>query len=255
MSAELDFAQSSLEQWFAGRTIARVESEAGSRLFRGCDLGLFNSLSGRLSNVSRRGPTLVLKFSSALAVSVQLGAAAKFLKRTAADDVKWSRARFTLDDGTVIHLQDNQQLSRVGIAPSKDKGALDVTRRAPSVGQLQAALHGSNQELKVALRDRARVTGLESARVDEVLFATRVHPERVPASLAPSDWQAIVRTLEASPKLTLSAKAPCPRCGATLQTLTQSGDETVFCPECQPAREKPEGDQMRIKPRPRRYRG
>lgn len=255
MSAELDFAQHSLEQWFAGRTLARVESEAGARIFRGCDLGLFNSLSGRLSNVSRRGPQLILKFSSALTVSVQLGEAAKFLNRTAADEVKWSRARFTLDDGTVVHLQDNQQLSRVGIARSKDKGALDLSRRAPSIGQLQAALDGSNQELKVALRDGARVTGLESARVDEVLFVARLHPERVPASLSPAEWQTLLRALETKPAVTLDVAAPCPRCGGALHTRTQSGDETVFCQKCQPARARPEGDQMRLKPRPRKYRG
>jgi formamidopyrimidine-DNA glycosylase len=255
MSAELDFAQQSLEQWFAGRTLARVEAEAGARIFRGCDLGLFNALSGRLSNVSRRGPVLVLKFSSALALSVQLGDAAKFLKRSATDEVKWSRARFTLDDGTVVHLQDNQQLSRVDIARSKDKGALDVSRRAPSVGQLQAALDRSNQEFKVALRDEARVVGLESARVDEVLFVAKVHPERVAATLSPAEWQAVVRALEAKPSLTLVAGAPCPKCGAPLEARKQSGDDTCFCPECQPKRRRVEGDQMRVKPRPRKYRG
>lgn len=255
MAAELDYAQQSLEQWFAGRTLAGVEAEGGARCFRGCDLGLFNTLTGRLSNVSQRGPALVLKFSCGLALTVQLGEAAKFLRRARADEVKWSRARLRLDDGGVVHLQDHLEHSRVTIARSRDEGALDLSRRAPSVKQLQAALDRSNQELKVALRDEARVVGLSSAKVDEVLFAARLHPERPAASLSPADWQALVRGLEPGASLTLSPGQPCPRCGGALVELTQSGDATCFCPACQPKRRAPEGNQLRLRPRPRRYRG
>ena len=99
------------------------------------------------------------------------------------------------------------------------------------------------------------MTGLESHRVDEVLFVARLHPERVPASLSPAEWQALIRAIEAKPTIALDLNGPCPRCGEALQTRTQSGDETVFCQECQPARARPEGDQMRVKPRPRKYRG
>lgn len=255
MAAELDHAQQSLAHWFRGKTLVRVASEAGARPLRGCDLGLFNALSGRLSLVACQGPALALKFSCGLTLWVQLGDAAKFLQRTATDEVKASRARFFLDDGSVVHLQDHAQLSRVEVVRSRAKGALDLGRRAPSVKQLQAALDGSSQELKVALRDQAQVTGLESARVDAALLAARVHPERVAASLSPPEWQALVRALDPAAVGALEAGCGCPRCGAPLSELLQSGDRTRFCAACQPRRKNVALPPPHARARPRRYRG
>lgn len=254
MSAEIDFAQQSLEKWFAGRTLSRTEAEAGARIFRGCDLGLLKSLDGRLSLVARRGAHLVLKFSSGLTLTVQLGPKAKFLHRGATDEVKWTRARFFLDDGSVIHLQDLELTSHVAIALSKEKRALDVSRGL-TVDRLQSALDRSNQELKVALRDDERVTGLTNDQVVEALYRAKLHPERSPASLSPPEWKALVSGMQAEGSLNLVAGAACAKCGGALEALTQAGEPTVFCATCQPRQHQPEGDQMRVRPRIRKYRG
>lgn len=266
--SEVEFAQRSLEQWFEGRTLVRTEAEPGARTFRDCDLGLFKSLEGSLVGIERKGPQLRVRFSNKRGFVAQLGTSSKFLRRAPGEEVKWSRARFFLDSGEVIHFQDLHMLGRIDALPAAElearpaKRTLEPLRDGLSVEQLKAALDGSNQELMVALMDPRRIAGLGTRHAAEALFKAKLHPERVAASLTPAEWQALTRALQAVEESAPSASVvfgragtPCDRCKTLIQSLTQAGQATHFCPTCQPKQKKVDGDQLRKKPRPRRYRG
>jgi formamidopyrimidine-DNA glycosylase len=284
---EVEFARRSLEKWFEGHKLVRTEAESGVRTFRDCDLGIFKSLKGSLLGIDRKGKYLMVRFSNKLGFVGHLGMTGKFLKRAPGEEVKWSRARFFLDSGEVIHFQDMRMFGRIDAVPATElegrpgvaKLGLDPLRDGLSVEQLQAALDGSNQELKVALMDQERIAGLGNIHAAEALFRSKLHPERAAASLTPAEWKALTRGIQASIDFALEhegegdeieyveegapnpflvygrAGTPCRRCKTIVKSFTQAGRTTHFCPTCQPKVRKTDGDQLRKRPRARRYRG
>ena len=282
---EVEFAARSLERWFEGRTLLRTEAEAGSRTFRDSDLGIFKALKGSLAGVERRGKYLMVRFSNKLGFVGHLGMTGKFLKRAPGEEVKWSRARFFLDSGEVIHFQDMRMFGRIDAVPASEltgrpavaKLGLDPLKDGLTVERLQTALHRSNGPLKVALMDQERIAGLGNIHAAEALFRAKLHPERSAASLKPPEWKALVKAIETTIAfaLKLDAKSeeieyveegaknpfliygragmPCSKCGTLVESFTQAGRTTHFCPTCQPKEKK--DDQLRKRPRARRYRG
>ena len=284
---EVEFARRSLERWFEGHTLVRTEAEAGVRTFRDCDLGIFKALKGSLTAVERKGKYLMVRFSNKLGFVGHLGMTGKFLKRPAGEEVKWSRARFFLDSGEVIHFQDMRMFGRIDAVPATElearpavaKLGFDPLRDGLSVERLQEALDGTNQELKVALMDQERIAGLGNIHAAEALFRAKIHPERSAASLSPPEWKALTKGIQATIDFALEhegdgeeieyveegapnpfliygrAGTPCRKCKTIVKSFTQAGRTTHFCPTCQPKQRRIDGDQMRKRPRARRYRG
>ena len=284
---EVEFARRSLERWFEGRKLVRTEAEPGVRTFRDCDLGIFKALKGSLAGIDRKGKYLMVRFSNKLGFVGHLGMTGKFLKRAPGEEVKWSRARFILDDGEVIHFQDMRMFGRIDAVPATElegrpgvaKLGVDPLGDGLSVAGLQEAFSGSNQELKVALMDQERIAGLGNIHAAEALFRAKLNPERSVASLSPPEWKALVKGIQATIAFALDvegdgeeityveegapnpfliygrAGSPCQKCKTIVTSFTQAGRTTFFCPTCQPKQRRVDGDQMRKRPRARRYRG
>lgn len=115
--------------------------------------------------------------------------------------------------------------------------------------------------IKAFLLDQSRIAGIGNIYADEALFLARIQPERAVASLKPAEAQrlyaAIPQVLKkaiASGGTTLKdylhpdgqggghqeelqvygrAKAPCLRCGKTLEKKVIAQRGTHFCPHCQ----------------------
>jgi formamidopyrimidine-DNA glycosylase len=241
-ASELEFAQQSLRRWFDGCALLRTETEAGARTFRDCDLGLFRALAGTLAAVDRRGTTLRAHFSCGLRLVAHLGTG-KFLQREAGVEVKWSRARLFLDSGKVIHFQDMNLEGRLQV---------DTSSTVLTVEQLQHELHRSRGPVTAALL--GRIESLEVNHVATALFHAKLHPERGTHSLTATEWKALSTALRSPGEATLEGRDACPACHSTLEVFTQAGHTLSACPTCQPkATLGPQ--EMRIKPRPRRYRG
>lgn len=267
---EVEFARRSLERWFEGKQLVRTESEPGARTFRDSDLGVFQGLRGSLVGIERRGKYLMAQFSNKLGFVGHLGMTGKFLKRAPDEAVKWSRARFFLDSGEVIHFQDMRLFGRINAVPNSklqsrpevSKLGLDPLQDGLTVEQLQTALHRSNQPLKVALMDQERIAGLGNIHAAEALFRAKLHPSRTPNSLSAPEWKALTKAISASIAFALNAEdgkgdeieyveepgaknpfliygragTPCRQCGTTVENFTQGGRTTHFCPKCQPAK-------------------
>ena len=163
--------------------------------------------------------------------------------------------------------------------PGVSKLGIDPLQDGLSVARLQEAFHGSNQEIKVALMNQERIAGLGNIHAAEALFRAKIHPERSAASLSPPEWKALTKAIEATIAFALEvegdgdeieyveegapnpfliygrAGTPCRKCKTIVKSFTQAARTTHFCPTCQPKERKTDGDQMRKRPRPRRYRG
>ncbi|HZA14785.1 MAG TPA: zinc finger domain-containing protein, partial [Myxococcaceae bacterium] len=96
----------------------------------------------------------------------------------------------------------------------------------------------------------------------EALFRARLHPSRKPATLRPNEWRRLARGIRSTLKFALEcedseeieyveepgaenpfriygrAGEPCPACRTRVQSFTQGGRTTHFCPRCQPRKPK-----------------
>jgi formamidopyrimidine-DNA glycosylase len=206
------------------------------------------SLKGSLTSVERKGKYLMVRFSNKLGFVGHLGMTGKFLKRPAGEEVKWSRARFILDSGEVIHFQDMRMFGRIDAVPSTElqgrpavaKLGIDPLQDGLTVERLQAAFHGTNQEIKVALMNQERIAGLGNIHAAEALFRAKIHPERSAVSLTPPEWKALVKAIQAPCLLTIGGQSlsPCvrasigislfPRHGMTSDELINRADGAMY---------------------------
>jgi formamidopyrimidine-DNA glycosylase len=263
---EVEFARRALTKWVDGRSIVRTEADPKVRTFRGSNVKDVEALVGRLERIERRGKFLLLTFSDGRGAIAHLGMTGKFLKRPAGADAKWSRARFVLDTGEVIHFQDPRLFGLIQPVPAAElasnkavaKLGIDPLVDGLTAEQLEAALSGSKQELKVALMDQERVAGLGNIHAAEALFRAKLHPARAPGSLTKDEWQRLARAIHDGISFALDAEAgeeieyveepgaknpflvygregePCPGCQTPIASFDQGGRTTFFCPSCQP---------------------
>jgi formamidopyrimidine-DNA glycosylase len=267
---EVEYAKRTLEGWFAGRSLVRTEGDRKLHTFRDSDFSVFCALKGTLRHIERRGKYLIISFSNHLGFIGHLGMTGRFLKREPADVVRWSRARFFLDSGEVIHFQDPRMLGFIDAAPNSElksrpsvaKLGIDPLVDEPfDVTALRGALADSKQPIKVALMNQERVAGLGNIHAAEALFRSKLHPTRVPASLTAAEWKALHRGILGTIHFALEmdsgldeivyvsdgggpnpfliygrAGQRCTHCGTTVESFVQAARTTHFCPGCQPVR-------------------
>ncbi len=284
---EVEFARRSLVRWFDGRRLVRAESDPTVRTFRADEASVphavaakkFDRLTGTLERAERRGKYLMLAFSDGNGVVAHLGMTGKFVKRPAGQAVNWSRARFVLDTTEVIHFSDPRMFGRIepmAARALRENAAIVALGRDPLVdglttAQLREAVGPSKQDLKVALMDQGRITGLGNIHAAEALFRAKLHPGRLPGSLSDAEWEALKVGIDASLAFALELQQghddieyveepnaknpfliyghegePCRVCTSTVARFDQGGRSTFFCPACQVA---PRGER---KPAPKK---
>jgi len=264
---EVEFARRQLVRWFSGRSVARAEAEP-ARTFRGADRSAFEAIHGHLLDAGRKGKYLLLSFEGGRGLLAHLGMTGKFVRRPEGEPVPHSRARFVLDDGAVIHYRDPRLFGRIEPVPADALWSLPVIQGLGvdpltdglSAKQLQKALGETTVDLKVALMDQARVTGLGNIHAAEALYRAGLHPRRKVGSLSPEEWRTLARGIRASLRFALAQEdgeeieyveepgsenpflvygrrgEVCRRCGRRIESITQGGRTTYFCPGCQPRR-------------------
>ncbi|AGC47823.1 formamidopyrimidine-DNA glycosylase [Myxococcus stipitatus DSM 14675] len=262
---EVEIARRNLVRWFDGHQLVRAEAD-DTRIFRGAERAAFTKIRGRLTSLVRRGKYLLFSFEDGHGVLGHLGMTGKFVRRKEGDEVRFSRARFHLDDGHVLHFADARMFGRMEPAPAASLRSLDVVKalgRDPladglTAGQLAEAVGTSKQDLKVALMDQGRIAGLGNIHAAEALFRAHLHPARKPSTLAPDDWKRLVQAIRESIDFGLEEQegeepvyleeggsenpflvygrgdGPCSRCGSTVESFPQAGRTTYACPKCQP---------------------
>jgi formamidopyrimidine-DNA glycosylase len=289
---EVEFARRSLVSWTKGHAIVRTEADPKARTFRNSKVTDVEALKGRLVRIERKGKFLMLTFDDGRGAVAHLGMTGKFIKRSPGEQPKWSRARFVLDSGEIIHFQDPRLFGLIEPVPAAElsthesvaKLGVDPLVDGLTVAQLQEALRGSKQELKVALMDQERVAGLGNIHAAEALFRAKVHPSRRADSLSPSEWKALTAAIHEGIAFALEVEAgdeieyveepgaknpflvygragePCSKCRSPIEQFPQGGRTTFFCPSCQPAPTKGRPPKTvktatsRSKPAPRRGR-
>jgi formamidopyrimidine-DNA glycosylase len=138
-----------------------------------------------------------------------------------------------------------------------DPGGIDVLES--DLSAFRAALARENHTLKRALTDPRLLSGIGNAYSDEILHRARLSPVRMTRQLSPEEsarlWDAARATLQAwldrlrretgsgfPERVTAFREGmavhgrygkPCPDCGAPVQRIVHTDNETNYCARCQ----------------------
>jgi formamidopyrimidine-DNA glycosylase len=266
---EVEIARRNLVRWLEPRRVVKAEADK-TRIFRGANRRAFERLHGKLAWTRRRGKYLLVAFEGGEGFLSHLGMTGKWVRREAGQKEPFSKARLHLDDGTVIHFRDPRMFGRIEPVPADrlvslpafSALGLDPLEDRLTPKALKEAVGHSRQAIKVALMDQARIAGLGNLHVAEALFRSRLHPARNPSTLEAPEWAALSRGIHATIRFALNSESQeeieyveepgaenpffvygrrgekCRRCKTPIETMTQGGRTTYFCPGCQKKRPK-----------------
>jgi formamidopyrimidine-DNA glycosylase len=273
---EVEVAARNLRRWTAGRTVRRAEADP-TRVVRPAGPRALAALVGtRARVVERVGKHLLLTLARgerAVGLWSHLGMTGKWQRRArAAPPPRFSRARLTLDDGSVLHYCDMRLFGRLRVVPDARFGDVpelaalgpDPLRDGVDAARLHKRLARVRLPIKVALLDQTVLAGVGNIQASEALFRARLDPRRPASSLSRPELGRLARAILASIRYTLArfadegadagdgaivyveedrdanpfkvygrAGAPCPRRNGTIRRIVQGGRSTFFCDGCQ----------------------
>ena len=150
------------------------------------------------------------------------------------------------------NLADSKSLLKLGIEPLSSDLTSDFFMKR---------LASSKRAIKTVLLDQKIVVGLGNIYVSEILFRSRIHPQRSAGSIGKKEWPLIIKYTK---KILVEAienngttisdfrrvddktgkfqqflqvydknNHPCAKCGVPIQRIVQQQRSTFFCPKCQ----------------------
>ena len=269
---EVEIAARNLRRWTAGRRIERVEAEPRARyVFRPAAPATFaREVAGaRFGPIRRVGKNLLVALEregAPLGLLAHLGMTGKWLRREEADPpTRFSRARFHLDDASVLHFDDMRLFGRLRVVPrARFEEVPEVAALGPDpleagidAARLAEGLARSRLPIKVRIMDQSLLPGVGNIQASDSLFRARIDPRRRSSSLSGAEVRRLAAAILASveeaiarqesPEITYVEEGGdnpflvyaregerCPRCRkADIVRVVQAQRSTFFCPRCQ----------------------
>ncbi len=264
---EVETIRRGLEARLVGRRIVDVMAQP-NRLRKASPLP-WSALAGRkVVAVTRHAKALRWRLDDGGCVSAHLGMTGKFLFAGPGEPLPaHTHLRLILEDGQELRFIDPRRFGWFTVhAPGDEPGdtdhyGLDALDPAWTAEMLAAVLARSKAPLKGFLLDQTKIAGLGNIYVCEALWRAGLSPRRLAcntprAAVAPL-LKHIIAVLEDSlaqggtsfndyvnsigepgkflTDLAVFQKAghPCPRCGAEIRRIVQSGRSSFYCGGCQ----------------------
>ena len=266
---EVETVVRELREEICGDIISSVEIFRSNPITQG-DLDAFQErLCGReLVDITRRAKYLIFHLEPERFLVAHLRMTGKFIVSVPLPEpTKYNRVWFNLKSGRLMifddircfgtlevydDLADSKSLQKLGIEPLSNAMTPDYFKKH---------LASSKREIKSVLLDQKVIAGLGNIYVSEILFRSRIHPQRSTGSIKKKEWPLIIKytksILEEAIKnngTTISdfrrvdektgafqqflkvydkKEQPCTECGTPIQRIVQQQRSTFFCPECQ----------------------
>ena len=266
---EVETVVRELREEICGDIISSVEIFRSNPIVQ-VDLDVFQEqLCGReFVNITRRAKFLIFLLKPKRFLLAHLRMTGKFIvSDSLIEPTKYNRVWFNLKSGRLMifddircfgtlevydDLADSKSLQKLGIEPLSN---------AMTPEYFKKHLASSKREIKSVLLDQTVVAGLGNIYVSEILFRSRIHPQRSTGSITKKEWSLIIKhtkyILKAAIKnngTTISdfrrvddktgkfqqflqvyekKEQPCTECGTPIHRIVQQQRSTFFCPECQ----------------------
>ena len=223
----------------------------------------------KIEDVKRRGKFLLIETTDFTLVS-HLRMEGKYGLFQATDPVdKHTHVIFYFEDGSELRYKDVRKFGTMHLfIKGEEFQTMPLSQLGPepfeddfTIANFTIQLSRTSRSIKTALLDQKIVVGLGNIYVDEALFRSGIHPERVSNTLSSEEieklYKEIISTLsEAVEKGGSTIRSyvntqgqigmfqlelyvygrkgqDCKVCGNTLERIIVGGRGTVFCPHCQ----------------------
>lgn len=209
----------------------------------------------RFEATDRHGKVLFVRISECSILGLHFGMTGSLEYGKGCEPDKHDRVIFEFENGYSLAYQCRRLLGWVTLAKSparfvRDHGlgpdALCIVRDA-----FVSALRDSRAAVKSCLMDQKRVAGIGNVYSDEVLFQSRMPPDRRSDALGKKQATQVYRQMRRVLTMAVERKADparmpaswllshrdkaerCPRCRGEINTMKVAGRTAYWCPRCQ----------------------
>ena len=232
-------------------------------------------LERRILTVERRAKYLLMRMDSGAILIIHLGMTGKLgLLEGGEPRHRHDHLVLTLDNGKEVRLNDSRRFGAVMVWPAATaenaerafsaREGIEPLGSEFTAGHLQRLADRKTAPVKSLLMNGRLIAGIGNIYANEILFASRIHPETPAGRLTRADWQRVVTEAQRILQLAIATGGstiadflgatghpgyfqlhfqmygrehlPCPRCGQSIVKTALAGRATYFCPACQPPR-------------------
>lgn len=266
---EVETVRRGLERLVKGRTVTDIEIRYPKMVLTGADEMKLTLVGQTIEAVGRRGKYLIFDFGRQAMISHLRMEGKYLLFKEQVPENKHFHFFFTLNDGSTLVYQDVRKFGTFELLAKSQEAAYFLSKKIgpePTVQEFrlapfERAVGTSKKLIKSLLLDQRLVAGLGNIYADEVLWAAKVHPERMANTLKKAEIKRLhdetirilqlgiekggstIRTYKNALGLDGTMQhylqvygmigQPCPRCGEAIQKIQVGGRGSHFCPKCQ----------------------
>jgi formamidopyrimidine-DNA glycosylase len=225
----------------------------------------------RIESIARRGKWILVTLENNAVLVFHLGMTGQLTVVSAATPLAdHTHLSFDLDDGRQqLRFRDIRRFGSVTLFPSRqavEDFFFESSRLGPEPFEVQPkywrdSLRASRRCLKAVLLDQSVVAGVGNIYADESLFEARLHPARLGCDLDNAEIDRLRRAVATVLRRAIQRRgssirnyvdgsgipggyqnefrvygrtgAPCPRCGAAIESCRLAGRSSHYCPVCQ----------------------
>lgn len=267
---EVETVRRTLNNMILGRTIESIDIHY-SKIIKDVSTTEFKKiLIGKtLRDIDRYGKYLIFIFDDIALISHLRMEGKYFIKNKSDSLEKHEHICFNFTDGSSLRYHDVRKFGTMDIRkldkiytslPIKKLGFEPYDKRM-TLKHLKGKLENRHRAIKTCLLDQTIITGLGNIYVDEVLFLSKLHPERLANTLKKKDIENIIKSstsvLHKAIKLGgttirsytsslgvtgrfqnelnvhMKKGEPCPACSTPIEKKKVNGRGSYYCPRCQ----------------------
>lgn len=226
-------------------------------------LNIVNKTAGRkITGVDRKGKNIILHLDNGLSLLVHPKMTGKFLLNK---HDKYERIIFHFSGEDFLTFSDKRRFANVVLGKKKEiekilnfigEDALGI-----SFEKFKDALDSRKTKIKQALMDQSVIAGIGNIYADEILWKSKIHPERLANVLSKNEVKNIFQSMNFILKKSIKFRGAsiqdyrdvfgelgeyqnhrlvygrtgknCKRCANKIQRIKISQRSTHFCPNCQ----------------------
>lgn len=239
---------------FEGRRIEKVE------VFDDRFKGIERVKGKNIHKIHRRGKYIIFNFNPSLSLIIHLGMTGRFSFKGEDSHI---RASFKFDNKT-LYFVDTRRFGSLKITKKKEPLphlGLEPLSKEFNAKFLLEKTEKSRRRIKDFLMDQHRIAGIGNIYANEILFKSRIHPERKANTLSKIEVDILIKEIKNTLKraiveggttirdyrnskgrvgrfqdsLTAYGREgkSCRICGSPIRRIKQSGRSTYFCEICQ----------------------
>jgi formamidopyrimidine-DNA glycosylase len=266
---EVETIKSDLQKAILGKKITEVRVY-NPRVIREPAPGVFkNSLEGlSIKHILRRAKLLILELSNGLALTIHLKMTGQLVLRKKLSNpggFKSSRVAFSLSGGKLLDFNDQRLFGELRLIKDWKKLKF-VQGLGPepfdlTYGDFKGMLSKKKTKIKPLLMDQSFISGIGNLYAAEILFRSKIAPQRSAQSLTEKEKEALYKQIQEVLRnaikhggssiddyVRLSGQRgdyrrfhrvygredkPCFICKSPVKRIAQGGRGTYFCPKCQ----------------------